>query len=439
VFLFIESSLKRAQRIINARSSHVMGNLVAVWHDNMQIYAKSLLDAASKVPTTADEEARLCIVVNSADYCRNTAEELNSQLVRVLESRDAMAGGDAVVEDFSQACSYAVTQLAECVCRHLDSLVNDYQAQLASGGTAATAAHATMDALVESNFVPSIRRALVEHFLLCRYHIVSDPLFAFFVKKTADLFLPRLARVIYKPRGKLTDFMTSQLQIDLKSLEATFLSCPSEALAKLHAGALPGTKVVQHTSRRLTASSIDGGDGVAGTAATFTNQAYTKSVRTEIQRLLAVLKVLLIPPGDNFVNLYYQIVRPEDRSSTDCGRLLELQGVSPSEMRQWVAQLKKKDVPETTKRDVFIADLCGFMTNIPALAPTVITDSARDVGTRLMSVVNLATGAVGLTSQQQELSIAQVAAQRRGASAPQPAGTGDQLRAKLSGFFRSTK
>lgn len=376
MFLYIQESVRRASTITSARSQSTLTDLCAVWHKHMGGYATHLhTRASSKVPATPAEQHSMSVVVNSADYCRNASEGLGEDLLKLLEDKAAfLKEHNDIVTRFSQVCTFASTQLAEAVCSSLNNLVNDYQNFLAtsvatSGGSSQSGAAAAggggggpvMDA-DESFFPEAVRRVLAEHFTTFATSLLPN-LFSFVITKAATQFIPRLNRLLYRPggtakgaSGKLTQAVIAQMRVDMGPLERAFSTAPIVATnSAKEAAQNPFSAGLSAGTGR------GGGSGAAASSSEiFSSAAYTKTVRREFGRIAAALRVLQLPPGERFVEGYYQIVDKEDRSETDCARLLELLGVSKEDQRQWLALLKRRgDVPPQTRRDAVVAMMGG--------------------------------------------------------------------------------
>jgi hypothetical protein len=352
LFLFIQESKHRASTFAQ---SQTISDLSAVWLKHLIGYAQLLINKVATVPTTEDQVALYCVVINSADYCRGATEGLCEDLTKLLEGDiEALKHlFEDSTEAFVKLSSVANNNLVEAFCARLNTHVVELQNFIAST-LGADHAHSHVDALDESPSGHAMRKVYRELVYVAAAHL-HPHCFPYLVNKTAATFVPKYwARLVYNPKsGRHTDLAISQLRLDCSALEKWLLSTPTDILkAAAQQSASAMATGAGSVSRASVLGSARGSDaaadgGAAGQASgVVVLTGYHRTVKREMSYVSAALKVLQLEAGDAFVQLYYAATPPERRSLSDCGRLLELKGVKPDDTRQLLALLRRHaDVP----------------------------------------------------------------------------------------------
>jgi hypothetical protein len=227
----------------------------------------------------------------------------------------------------------------------------------------------TEDAQDESPYVGTLRRILQEAVLQCSA-VLHSQILRFLLDKIATNIVPKYTAHLFKLK-KLNDFTISQVRIDCVSLEKMFAALPNHG-----------------NPDRFPVSMIAN---------------YAKLIRREFDRMNRALKVLQCEPtGESFVDVYYELTLPEDRSIQHFTKLVELKEHNRNEMKVWITRLAQKGVAECTKKEKCAISREPSATLLPVQS---LTDGAGSPGAgeksfsvaaRLGKVVRSATNATSL-------------------------------------------
>jgi hypothetical protein len=337
LFLFIQESKRRASTFAQ---SQTITDLSKVWLNHLVNYSQMLSVKVSTVPTTDDQMAMYCVIVNSADYCRTATEGLCEDLTKLLEGdvEQLKQLFEDSADAFVKLSSTANGNLVEAFCQRLNVHVVELQNFIAANLSASDHAH-VQEALDESP--PGLMmRKVYRDLVNSAARNLHPTCFPYLLNKTVATFIPKYwSRLVYYPKGKHTDLAINQLRMDCNALGQWLLSIPQEVIKS-------ATTTSAISAANVSRASVLGSAKGATDAPPVVLTSYQRTVKRELSYVAAALKVMQLPPSEAFVDLYYEVTPPERRSLTDCGRLLELKGVKPDDTRSLLAHLRRHaDVP----------------------------------------------------------------------------------------------
>lgn len=174
----------------------------------------------------------------------------------------------------------------------------------------------------ESRLIRDMTHILHEYMLTCGSLLPANTL-RFLLDKMAVSIIPRYTRTLYELRY-LSEQGVAAMRVDAAALERIFLHLPN-----------------YNDPERLPSSALS---------------SYVRLVRREFEPLQRALKVLQIDSRtETFVEVYFELTPPEERSIQDFVRLVELQGRHREDVRPWIASLSRRGVVEANRRDVALA------------------------------------------------------------------------------------
>lgn len=321
IFVFIKESLKRAVRI---SQQDVLLDMAKVWRTHLQQFAAQITTVLPNPAVTSLEMRRACIVINTADLCQSTSQDLGEQVCARSEAPPAEVAFDEVVDAFSQLYSKAIQALVKGVDRSLSPLLTEY----ANGGFMAKREEdgSSQD---ESKLIRSMSTVLHDLVLNCSALVPATTL-RFLLDKVAASVIPKYTNTLYKQR-RLSDEAVAAMRVDSAAFEKVFLQLPN-----------------YNDPQRFAPNAL---------------ASYIKLVRKEFDLLNRALKTLQVDArGDTFLDVYYEVTLPEDRSIQSFVRLVELKGLRREEVRPWIARLSKRGVVEATRRDLLREAALGLST-----------------------------------------------------------------------------
>lgn len=354
IFVFIKESLKRALRIAQ---QDVLLEMAGVWRRHLIKLAQALTTLLPSPAVTLLERRRACIVLNTADLCQTTSQDLGDEVCARSEAPPREVAFDQVKEAFTTLYSKAIQAVLQGVELTLAPMLVEYGNGnfMVKKGTAAYDANSD-GAADESKLVRDITTTLHETVLSCATVIPASAL-RFLLDKMAALFIPEYGNTLYRLR-RLPDEGISAMRVDAAALEKTFLQLPN-----------------YNDPARFPATALTG---------------YMKLVRKEFDQLNRALKVLQVDARtDAFIDVYYEVVLPEDRSIHNFVRLVELKGLRREDVRAWVATLSKRGVVEATKRDIQREASLGIATGVSS-SPNPQAGGGGGVGVAAVTGLNFA-------------------------------------------------
>eukprot|EP00796_Vickermania_ingenoplastis_P009703 gene9704-6800_t len=313
MFIFISQSLKRSLRI---SQSDVLLEMSGVWRKYLLMLSQEMRDALPNPSVTKVDVRRTCLIVNTARFCQTTSQDLGREIVVRSEASPKDVAFEKVIEDFADLYSKGVHSLVEGLGVAIAPLLSGYgsgsfliKKESASGAPAHD----------ESQTIRGLSSIIHDLFLQCAA-VLPNPVLRFSVEKMVAQVIPSYVGCLYSMR-KMTEEAINIMRIDAASLERTLLQLPN-----------------YNDPARFSPTDLT---------------SFVKLVRREFGHLHRALKVLQVCSTiDVFLEVYYEVMLPEDRSIQNFVRLAELRDVRREELRVWIGKLSSRGVVEATKRDL---------------------------------------------------------------------------------------
>lgn len=236
----------------------------------------------------------LTMVLNTADYCSNTATQLEERIVATVDADLARAVSfDLARESFIELITRAITLLLTKISRELEHCWRQFNnvnwAQMEAVG----------DVL---RYMVDCQRIVEDNLRVALALIVREGYVRNFCNKVVELVVNCFMSQWRGVRGGVLSVNAEQLLLDLEALKAVLLRLPALGQAT--------------------------GDGADDGADSKLASSYAKYVSLQVSKAATVLKLLLGPtkPIDDFVLNYLNVVG--DKSKRNFGRVLELKGVT---------------------------------------------------------------------------------------------------------------
>ncbi|EPY34333.1 vps53-like domain protein, partial [Strigomonas culicis] len=329
IFVFIKESLKRSLRIAQ---QDVLLDMAGVWRKHLVRFAKSVTTVLPDPALQPLQVRRACILINTADFCRSTSQNLGEEVCVRSEAPPKDVAFDQVVDAFSSVYSQSVMAIVRGVELAMAPLLIEY------GNGAYLSARRDEDANSggahdESRQVRAMATVLHDTVVYCAALLPTLPL-RFVLNKVAATIIPLYNNTLYRQR-RLSNDAVAAMRVDAAALEKTFLQLPN-----------------YNDPNRYQPAALS---------------AYIKLVRREFDPLHRALKVLQVDARNNaFMDLYYELTLPDDRSIQNFVRLVELKGLRREEVRGWITGLSKRGVVEATPRDLQREAMLGLATGTGA-------------------------------------------------------------------------
>lgn len=321
LFVFIKGSLKRSLRL---SQQDVLLDMAGVWRSHLIHFSQSIVAVLPTPAVNALEVRRACIVLNTADFCQTTSKDLAEEVCARSEAPAKEVGFDQVTEAFSGLYSKSVVAIVQGLECTMAPLVYEY-----GNGGFMTRRDDDGGAQDETRLVRAMATMLHETVLNCTA-VLPPPTLRFLLDKIAASIIPKYTNTLYRLR-RMPIEAVSAMRVDSAALEKTFLQLPN-----------------YNDPDRFAPQMLTG---------------YMKLVRREFDQLHRALKVLQVDAsGETFVDVYYDVTLPEDRSIQNFVRLVELKGLRREEVRPWIASLSKRGVVEATRRDMMREASLGLAT-----------------------------------------------------------------------------
>ncbi|CUG34888.1 membrane trafficking protein, Vps53-like, putative [Bodo saltans] len=308
IFVFIKESLKRT---IKVSQQHILIDMAAVWRKHLVRFATNVGQLIPNPPSNSAQWKKTCVIINTADLCQSTSTALGEEVAIRAEVGVDEVNFEEVEASFSTLYSTAIG----AVVNGLDKLLVPSFTEFGNGAFMNNQADESHD---ESPYVAVIRRQCHEVVNTCAA-VLQPQMLRFLLDKIASNIIPKYALYFYRLR-RPTSIMVAQTRVDCTALEKMFLALPNVG----NPDRFPQSMLTH----------------------------YSKLVRREFDRLNRALKVVQCEASDAFVDVYYEVTSPEDRSVQNFMRLVELKGLRREDVRPWIVALSKKGVVESTKRDV---------------------------------------------------------------------------------------
>ncbi|KAL8235754.1 hypothetical protein R6Q59_016835 [Mikania micrantha] len=329
VFLIIRRSLKRCSALTK---NQTLLNLFKVFQRVLKAYATKLFMKLPKggtgivaaatgmdghIKTSDKDERMICYIVNTAEYCHKTAEELAENVSKIIDTQLADAVDMSEVQDeFSAVITKALVTL-------VNGLETKFDIEMA---TMTRVPWGMLESVGDqSEYVTNIKMILNGSIPVLG-SLLSPVYFQFFLDKLASSLGPRFYLNIFKCK-QISETGAQQMLLDTQAVKTILLDIPS--LGKQTSGAAN----------------------------------YTKFVSREMSKAEALLKVIL-SPVDSVADTYSALL-PEGTPS-EFQRILELKGLKKADQQTILEDFNKRgsgisQVPIATSAAVPV---------IPAAAPT---------------------------------------------------------------------
>ena len=252
--------------------------------------ATMLKDVGSNgdIKLTTDEQYTACCILNTAEYCLDTTEQLEGKLKQKIgeEKVDLVAEQD-VYHEVITSCIQLLVRALETQCEPgLTTMAKTKWDLVEEVGD--TSPYVSVIGKAVSQFVPFVRSSLA----------ASRKYFANFCMKFVNSFIPRVIAAIYKC-SKLSTVAAEQLLLDMQSMRAVLLELPSFASA---------------VSRKPPAS-------------------YTRFVTKSMMKAEMILKVVMSPhiPPSLYVEDFLKLLG-DDEGVSGFQKVLDMKGLKKAEM-----------------------------------------------------------------------------------------------------------
>lgn len=231
-----------------------------------------------------DEAKKMCIILNTAEYCNNTITQMKDTLVKLVDDQFK----DKI--DLQKEAD----EFSDTIARGLKVLVNNLEAKLEPAmQNMARIPYGAEDGIVgeESSYVNEIDTILASEIPIYR-SLLGTAHFKYFCDLFVGSFLPRLNTSIFKLR-RISELGAQRLLLDVTTLRKVFVMMPTFGLT----------------------------DGTPAPA------RFIRLVNQEISKIEILLKVLLIPAStpDKLAEMYRNAL-PEGTTG-DFAKVLELKGL----------------------------------------------------------------------------------------------------------------
>lgn len=343
LFIFIKESLKRTIRI---SQQDVLLDMAAVWRNHLIRFVETVTTLLPSPATTKEDMRRACIIVNTADLCQSTSQDLGEEVCTRSEAPAKEVGFEQVTEAFSALYSKGIQAIVQGTETNLAPFLLEY-----ANGAFANRSEEEQDIHDESPLIRSMSTVLHNMVLVCAA-VLPSPILRFLFDKVAASVIPTFTDTLYRMRRLPHDFALGLMRVDSAAFERVFLQLPN-----------------YNDSNRFSSPQLTG---------------YMKLVRRDFDRLNRTLKVLQVDvSADTFVDLYYEAMLPDDRSIQNFVRLVELKGRKREDVRSWIASLSKRGVVEATRRDLQREGSLGVATTAAAVQSSAAASASAGDGLKL--------------------------------------------------------
>ncbi|XP_068086641.1 vacuolar protein sorting-associated protein 53 homolog [Anabrus simplex] len=241
-----------------------------------------------------EEQARVCSILTTAEYCLETTQQLEEKL------KEKVAPGLAEKINLSQEQDVFHNVISNCI----QLLVQDLEAACEPALSAMTKISWENTETVgdQSGYVTAVTGHLKQTVPVVRDNLASSrKYFTQFCVKFANSFIPSFIKHIYKCKA-ISTVGAEQLLLDTHMLKTVLLDLPS---------------IGSQVSRKAPAS-------------------YTKIVVQGMARAEMILKVVMAPsePAQAFVEQFIQLL--PDANEAELRKLLDMKGVKSNEYKQIV-------------------------------------------------------------------------------------------------------
>lgn len=344
VFLIIKKSLKRCSGLTRNQTLY---NLFLVFQRILKAYAAKLLSRLPRGGTgivaaatgtdgqikTSDKDERvICYIVNTAEYCHETAGQLAENISKIIDLQFTDKVDMSEVQDeFSVVITRALATLVQ-------GLETKLEAELAS---MSRMAWATVESVGDqSEYVNGIS-AVLSSSVPAISALLSPLYYQFFLDKLAASFAPRFHVNIYKCK-RISETGAQQMLLDTHAVKTLLLEVPSL-----------------------------GGQNAA-------SASYNKFVGREMGKAEALLKVIL-SPVESIADTYRALLL--EGTATDFQRLLDLKGLKKAEQQPLLDYFNRRGTSGAAPSSP-LPSVTQSVAIVPATPPTPVTPTAINVASR---------------------------------------------------------
>lgn len=280
-------------------------------------YLSRQLPSDMSKPLTLDDERRFCIIINTAEYCSQTAARVADGFKRLIIPKfhpqlDVTGAQTEFSSVIAKTTKVLVSHVAALLTPALQTMQKLPWATLPSVGDT-------------SEYVADIARVIVEHVPTYNLYLSEQHAKYFADQFVADI-VPRLIQSIYKTK-RISEAGAQHLLLDMSVIKTTLLRLPE--IGRQSANAEDGDPAHED------------GDGGEGKRKAKTSR-YTKFVNRSMLKVEILLKLVLAPP-DMLLASYKQMTSElgaDALHGDDLQRVMELKGVRQSEQQSVMSKLE---------------------------------------------------------------------------------------------------
>ncbi|KAG0554133.1 hypothetical protein KC19_12G065500 [Ceratodon purpureus] len=304
VFLIIKRSLKRCSALTR---NQTLFNLYKVFQRVLRAYAGKLVTrlprgqpglvtgTEGQVKVSDKDERVICYIVNTAEYCHETAANMGENIAKLIDSRFSESIDMSEEQDeFSGVITKALTTLVL-------GLETRFENELAN---MARLPWATLEGVGDQSDYVNGMSAILSSSVPVIAGLLSPLYFQYFMDKLAASFAPRFHNNIFKCK-RISETGAQQMLLDTHAVKTLLLEVPSL-----------------------------GGQ-------TSTPASYTKYVAREMSKAEHLLKVML-SPMEAIADTYRALL--PDGSGADFQRILDLKGVKRSDSQPLLDRFVNRSV-----------------------------------------------------------------------------------------------
>lgn len=351
VFLIIKRSLKRCSALTR---NQTLFNLFKVFQRILRAYAGKLsarlprggtgivatATGTDQIKTSDRDERVICYIVNTAEYCHETAGQLAENISKIIDAQFAdMVDMSEEQDEFSAVITRALMTLVH-------GLETKLETELAAMTRVPWAALESVGD--QSEYVNGIS-AILSSSVPVLGGLLSPVYFQYFLDKLAASLAPRFYLNIYKCKH-ISETGAQQMLLDTHAVKTILLEVPSI-----------------------------GGQSAA-------SAGYNKFVGREMGKAEALLKVILSPVES--VADTYRALLPEG-TAADFQRILDLKGLKKTEQQTLLEDFNKHGtgiIPQAPSMavaaSVSVPAAAAPLSSAPSPSPTSAITNREDVLTR---------------------------------------------------------
>jgi vacuolar protein sorting-associated protein 53 len=279
-------------------------------------------------PLTLDDERRFCIVINTADYCAQSATRVADGFKKlILPKFHAQLDVTSVQTEFASVVAKATKALVA----YLSSLL------AAPLLTMQKLPWASWDSVGDtSEYVADIARVIVEHVPTYNLYL-SEQHSKYLAEQVVSDLVPRLTQSIYKAK-RINEAGAQHLLLDMSVVKTTLLRLP---------------ELGQPLDESGDAGGADDDDPDSAKRAKTKVSRYAKFVTKAMHKVEVLLK-LLLAPNDMMLPSFKQMTGEfgsDVLHSDDLQRIMELKGVRETDQQSVMRKLESMvDDPRVTSR-----------------------------------------------------------------------------------------